>query len=130
MYVCEKTGLLCYVASYLFEVCIRKIHLWAFLIYRSQADRVENNNPMATNHGYSLMIDCCLNPNPKLSSGPCPCTEITVESDVMLHLNPSFIHHQPNRKERTIIVQLPAWPRGKYVLLRLLCFTIYHTRMR
>ncbi len=31
--------------GYLFDVCIRKIHLCAFLIYGRQADRVENNKP-------------------------------------------------------------------------------------
>lgn len=32
-------------SCYLFDVCIRKIDLCAFLIYGRQADRVENNKP-------------------------------------------------------------------------------------
>lgn len=49
---------------------------------------------MATNHGYSLMLGCDLNPNPTLSSaflGLLSFTEIAVESDVMHHLNPKYI---------------------------------------
>lgn len=32
-------------SGYLFDVCVRKIHLCAFLIYGRQTDRVENNKP-------------------------------------------------------------------------------------
>lgn len=88
-------------SGYLFDVCIRKIHLCAFLIYMAG----RQTGWKTTNHGNQPWLQ----PNDRLQlqsktktviciSGHFLSVQITVESDVMQGLNPQFIHHEPYRK--------------------------------
>lgn len=78
-------------SGYPFDVCIRKIHLCAFLIYMAG----RQTGWKTTNHGNQPWLQpndrLQRTPNPKLSSESLSlffCTEITVESDVMHRFNP------------------------------------------
>lgn len=103
-------------SGYLFDVCIRKIHLCAFCyIWCGQTDGWKT-----TNHGNQPWLQ----PNDRLRLESKPKTvicisslffswvEITVESDVIQRLNPQFIHHDPYRKGQNnnpVALQLALW---------------------
>lgn len=88
----SRAALLNMWSGYLFDVCIRKIHLCAFLIYgagRQAGRQGGKQQTRATNHGYNLndrlqphmqTVDCHLHVRPSFFP---PTLEITVESDVM-----------------------------------------------